>query len=112
MVGVHHEWHSEHYVVSYAGDMTVTSEEMVRTELVAPSNGRVVIPAQLRRAAHIEPGDELVMYAEDERVVIETRQQLAARIKRDIADGDTGTGSPVEQLVSERRAEAARETTE
>lgn len=96
----------------YADAMTQTSGEVARTELVAPPNGRVVIPAQVRRAAHIEPGDELVMYAEDERVVIETRQQLAARIKRDIAAVDTSAASPTEELASERRAEAARETTE
>jgi hypothetical protein len=51
----------------------------------------------------------LVAYVEDGRVVIETREQLADRIRRDVAAAWTGTGSVVDGLITDRRADAARE---
>jgi AbrB family looped-hinge helix DNA binding protein len=68
----------------------------------------VTIPAQIRRAAGIEAGTPLVMYVEDGRIVLETREQLAERIRRDVAAVWTGEGSVVNELIAERRAEAAR----
>lgn len=49
--------------------------------------GRVTIPAQIRRAAGIEVGDALLVYLDDGRVVIESRSQLADRVRRDVAAG-------------------------
>lgn len=69
----------------------------------------MTIPAQIRRAAGIEPGAPLVVYVEDGRVVLETREQLAARLRRDVAAAWTGEGSVVDELIADRRAEAARE---
>jgi bifunctional DNA-binding transcriptional regulator/antitoxin component of YhaV-PrlF toxin-antitoxin module len=69
----------------------------------------VTTPAQARRAAGIEAGVPLVVYVEDGRVVIETREQLADRIRRDVAAAWTGTGSVVDELITDRRADAARE---
>ncbi|NMH98733.1 AbrB/MazE/SpoVT family DNA-binding domain-containing protein [Pseudonocardia sp. K10HN5] len=71
--------------------------------------GRVTIPAQIRRAAGIEAGVPLVVYVEDGRVVLETREQLAERLRRDVAAAWTGEGSVVDELLADRRAEAARE---
>lgn len=52
----------------------------------------------------------MVMYIEDGRVVIEPRAQLAARTKRDVALAWGGRDeSAVDELIRERRAEAARE---
>ena len=84
------------------------SEDVPRGEVAATQDGRLTIPAQVRRAAGIEPGDKLVVYVEDGRVIIETRDQLTARIKRDLATTWTGTGSVVDELIADRRAEAAR----
>jgi AbrB family looped-hinge helix DNA binding protein len=72
--------------------------------------GRVTIPAQIRRQAGIEAGVPLVVYVEDGRVVIETREQLAHRTRRDVAAAWIGEESVVEELIAERRAEAARES--
>lgn len=69
----------------------------------------MTIPVQVRRAAGIEAGVPLVVYVEDGRVVIETRDQLADRIRRDVAATWTGGGSVVDELITERRAEAVRE---
>lgn len=69
----------------------------------------MTIPVQVRRAAGIAAGVPLVVYVEDGRVVIETREQLADRIRRDVAATWTGDGSVVDELITDRRAEAVRE---
>jgi AbrB family looped-hinge helix DNA binding protein len=78
-------------------------------DLVVNQQGRVTIPAQIRREAGIEAGTPLVVYVEDGRVVIETREQLGQRIRREIAESWSGEGSVVDELIADRRAEAARE---
>ena len=49
------------------------------------------------------------MYVEDGRVVIEPRAHLAARVKHEVAEAWSGTGSAVGELIAQRRREAARE---
>ncbi|MGH3978196.1 MAG: AbrB/MazE/SpoVT family DNA-binding domain-containing protein [Pseudonocardiaceae bacterium] len=71
--------------------------------------GRMTIPAQIRREAGIDAGTPLVVYVEDGRVVIETREQLAQRTRRDITASWSGESSVVDELIAERRIEAARE---
>lgn len=73
--------------------------------------GRVTIPAQLRREAGIEVGDTVIVHVEDGRVVVETRDQLAARTRRDVA-GAGGSGPVVDELLAQRRADRAREQQE
>jgi AbrB family looped-hinge helix DNA binding protein len=72
----------------------------------------VTIPAQIRRAAGIEPGGRLVLYVENGRVVIEEREHLLARVQREAIEAMHAAGhtaSAVEELLAERRAEAAAE---
>lgn len=73
----------------------------------------MTIPVQIRREAGIETGTPLVMYVEDGRVVIETRAQLAARLRREVAQSWTGDpdASAAAELIADRRAEAALEDT-
>jgi AbrB family looped-hinge helix DNA binding protein len=89
--------------------VTHVPPECPGVEVTVNDQGRVTIPAQVRRAAGIEAGVPLVAYVEDGRVVIETREQLADRIRRDVAAAWTGEGSVVDELIADRRADAARE---
>lgn len=76
------------------------------------ADGRVTIPAQLRHAAGIEPGSHLVAYVERGRVVLEDRAHLLRRVQDEAiaaARAAGHTGSAVDSLISDRRAEAARE---
>lgn len=86
--------------------MTSKNTDVPRGELTVNEQGRVTIPAQIRRAAGIEVGVPLVVYVEDGRVVIETREQLADRTRRDVSAAWAGEGSVVDELIAERRAEA------
>ena len=89
--------------------MTHVPSECPGAEITGDDQGRVTIPAKVRRAAGIGAGVPLVAYGEDGRVVIETREQLADRIRHDVAAAWTGKGSVVDELITDRRADAARE---
>lgn len=90
--------------------MTATEPHVPQVHLTARPDGRVTIPVQLRRAAGIEPGQQLVAYVEDGRVVLERWQHLLRRVQDRVA-ASTGhhTGFASEDLLADRRAEAARE---
>ena len=79
--------------------------------MVVNRDGRILIPAQVRRALGLSAGSTLLLSVEDGRVVMESRGQLVARMRREIAEswqGDPQT-SVVEELLADRRAEAAAE---
>lgn len=82
-----------------------------RSEVVVNRDGRILIPAQVRRDLNLTAGSTLLLSVEDGRVVMESREQLIARIRREIAEawqGDPDT-SAADELIAERRAEAAAE---
>jgi AbrB family looped-hinge helix DNA binding protein len=73
--------------------------------------GRVVIPADMRRALGLTEGSVLTAVVEGEgRLVLEDRRALVARLRGSWA-ADDGR-SMVDELLEDRRAEAALEHAE
>lgn len=72
--------------------------------------GKIVIPAELRREFGFKDGDTLVLERDGGGLVIKTRAQvireIQAEVKKQIGPYQ---GSIVEELIAERRAEAAKE---
>jgi AbrB family looped-hinge helix DNA binding protein len=52
--------------------------------------GRLVIPAQLRRLLGFEPGDTLVARLENGRLILEKREAIRRRLKDRFARGSAG----------------------
>ena len=73
--------------------------------------GRVVIPAQFREALGICPGETLIARVEDGRLVLETRENILARLQETFAQVPKDV-SLVDELIAERREEARREAEE
>lgn len=72
-------------------------------------NGRVVLPLVLRRRLNVVRGGTVVIREEEGRVLLESVDDAIARAQalvRQFAPGATGV---VDELLSERRAEAERE---
>ena len=70
--------------------------------------GRLVIPAAIRREMHLSSGETLVAFVEDSRLVLEKRSAILERLKARFA----GLGvSLADELIAERRAEAVKEET-
>lgn len=85
-------------------------EDLQSVNFTPAKDGRVVVPAQMRNAVGWD--GPMVMYVEDGRVVIEPRAHLAERIRDEVAEAWRGAGSAVDELIAERRSEAAREAGE
>jgi len=115
LLGASHAYPVVYFQIGGHNDsMAQIHDDLPRSELSATTDGRVTIPAQVRRAAGIEPGQTLVVYVERGRVVIEERAHLLARIQDEVISAATAaghTGSVVDELIADRRAEAAREET-
>lgn len=69
--------------------------------------GRVVIPARIRRSLSIEPGDTLVVRVVEGRIVLEKRADVLARVRGRFEGVPEGV-SLADDLISERRKEARR----
>ena len=80
---------------------------MAQTVRLGPQ-GRLVIPASVRREAGIAPGDLLVIRARDGQVVVETRENVERRMRGRFAHIPAEL-SLADELIAERRAEARRE---
>ncbi len=83
----------------------VASPKLVTEVRVGPQ-GRIVIPASLRRAAGIKPGDSLTARLDEGRLVLERRADVVTRLRRRFAEA-SGV-SLAEELLRERREEAWR----
>jgi AbrB family looped-hinge helix DNA binding protein len=72
-------------------------------------NGRIVIPADMRAALDLQPGDEVVLHLEDGEIrLIALRESV--RRARELFRRHVPPGTPVvEGLIAERRQEAEHE---
>ena len=78
------------------------------TILKLGQNGRMIIPAELRRDLELKEGDELLVTVVGKRLVLETEAALLERLYETVgepADGELVSDS----LLRERREEAERE---
>lgn len=74
------------------------------------AEGRVVIPASIRKALGLEPGDTLSFRVEGERVLMTTRATAIAELQQLFAGRRPSDGLRAsDDLIAERRAEAVRE---
>jgi len=72
--------------------------------------GKIVIPAELRREFGFEEGDTLVLEREGNALVIKTYEQVVREVQAAFKAMLGGRPrSMVDELIAERRAEAARE---
>ena len=82
---------------------------MARVKTTIGASGRVVIPAEFRKAIGVEPGDDVVMVLEDEEVRIVSLRHAVARaqalVRRNVPSGS----SLVDELIAERLEETKRE---
>ncbi len=68
--------------------------------------GRLVLPAEIRERRNITTGTDLIAIDSDDGILLVTREQLKARVRADFAELDH---SLVDELIENRRTEAARE---
>jgi AbrB family looped-hinge helix DNA binding protein len=84
---------------------------MTQTVIAVNEQGRVVVPAGLRRELGLSSGTQLVAYVEDGRLILEPRAHLLRRMQREFREAGDAAGerNAVESLIAERRTDAQRE---
>lgn len=81
---------------------------MNQETVTVSKEGRVNIPAEIRRAMSISPGDTLSARVVDGELILSTKASLLRRLREVV--GTVPDGELVsEQLIQERRKEAAKE---
>lgn len=73
------------------------------------TQGRVVIPVEIRKEMGIEGPVDLYFRYEGGRLTIGTIEDLVAHVQSGVAGYVESTGHHVDDFLAERRAEAARE---
>ena len=71
-------------------------------------SGRLVVPAQFRKALGVEPGDELILALDDGELRVFTRREAIKRAQGMLKHLGPGR-SLADELIQERRADSARE---
>lgn len=86
-------------------------KSITQTEVHLDSQGRLVIPAPLRRSLGFESGDSLIARMEEGRLILEKPHTIKQRLKNRFARLPPSL-SLAEELIVERREEAKREAGE
>jgi AbrB family looped-hinge helix DNA binding protein len=82
---------------------------MEETRMRVNENGRVVIPASIRKSLGIHPGDEIVLRVEDDELRITTLRNRIRQAQRLVQPYLKPGRSMADELIAERREEAKRE---
>jgi AbrB family looped-hinge helix DNA binding protein len=75
-------------------------------------DGRVVIPAPLRKELGLHPGDTIVLDVDDRGLHLRSLAQVVKEVQDAFAPYRRPGASVVDELIEERRAEAARDEAE
>ncbi|MDO8878892.1 MAG: AbrB/MazE/SpoVT family DNA-binding domain-containing protein [Pseudolabrys sp.] len=84
----------------------------VRYFLVAGPKGRVLLPADMRAALQLAEGDIITAWLKDGEVRMHSHLHGLRKIQSEAASMAKGSGYASDELVAERRAEAAKEEVE
>lgn len=90
--------------------MAMKSDEVFKAKI--DSQGRILIPAAVREAMKMQPGGHVAMYLDDEGLHLVTSHLAFGRTRRELAKHVPRGVSLADELIAERRAEAAREDQE
>ncbi len=82
---------------------------MTQVKTKVAQGGRIVIPAEYRKALGLKPGDTVVLVLQDGEVRLLTMKRAVERIQELIRRYVPEGRSLVQELIEERRQESARE---
>ncbi len=88
------------------------SKPLLQARAKLSSNGRIVIPVELREALGFRPDETLVMDIHMGALRVESFSQRLKRLQEEIARLVPPNVSLADELIAERRAEARREQQE
>ncbi len=87
----------------------VPAPPLVEAQAVIGDKGRLVIPAAIREALNLQPGDRIEMYVENHELHLSAQHNRIARAQERARKLIQPGRSIVDELIAERRAEALAE---
>ena len=94
-------------ILLFGGDVVAVSELRISTKI--GEGGRIVIPKGIRNAIGAEIGDSVTLSVENNSLQITTRKEALRRLQALVRKNVPPGVSLVDELIRERREEAARE---
>jgi len=76
------------------------------------NNGRIVLPAKIRKSMGLKPGSTLVMWLKDGILQVESHEERIRRVQQEFSRFSKPGVLASDELVAERREEAQREMEE
>lgn len=98
-----------HWKIAQGGAAEPTCRTVDPVRLVVGSDGRVVIPVDIRRAMALDEAGSVMAQVVEGELRMRSLKVALTRAQALVRAFDTGAGSPVDELIRERRAEAERE---
>ncbi len=95
-----------------ASTKTATADRPLKARARIGAGGRLVIPAEIRRALGLEEGESVVMRVEDGELRLWTVTEGIRRVQERMAPYIVPGTSAVDELIAERRTENARDEAE
>jgi AbrB family looped-hinge helix DNA binding protein len=89
---------------------TIAARESESSRLSA--EGRLVVPASVRKALGWKPGESVSFRVEQDGVMLTSRESARAKLKRMFQDAVPPGVSLADELIAERRAEFLKELEE
>lgn len=90
----------------------VDDSEPIRFSVEVKSNGRILLPAEVRKALGVAEGERLRGVVEDGELRLFTPATVLSQMQKRVRDLVPPGVSLVDELIAERRAENAREEAE
>ena len=88
---------------------TTLPDPALRAFVEVPKSGRIVIPAAMRAAMGVKEGDRVMLLVEDGVLTVESHARVIAKIQAKIRALVPPGVSLVDELIADRRREAASE---
>ncbi|HEX2924032.1 MAG TPA: AbrB/MazE/SpoVT family DNA-binding domain-containing protein [Chloroflexota bacterium] len=82
---------------------------MARIRTRVAEGGRIVIPAEFRRAMRLNVGDEVILDLEEGQLTVLTPREAVRRAQQLVRRYVSAEHSLVAELIAERRTEASNE---
>jgi AbrB family looped-hinge helix DNA binding protein len=94
---------------NYVMESCIVKNVILDDRVKLNENGRIVIPAAMREALQIKPGDELLLHVEDGELHVTTRMQRIRRAQELVRKHLGPNPDLVDGFIAERREAAKRE---
>lgn len=102
------EWNKGEFTMPDTASTRAVKLDVPPLQLVMGSDGRVLLPLEIRRALRLDKNTTLTAEVQDGVLTLMSPKTAVIKLQQLIKATDIGEGSVVDELIAERRAESAK----